>query len=1196
MVHIKSLKLRGFKSVGATKTVQIDFPQGFSAIVGANGSGKSNILEAFSFVMGNGSAKSLRATNMKSMIFSGNKKKGIAPAKEALVQLVFDNKDRGLPIDSDVVTISRRVNLSGQGTYRINGSVTTRSMIRDLLNMAGMDSNSYNMVLQGNVYEVVNMTKIERRKLIERIAGITSFDEKKEQAQRELEKVESNLAQVRLLMNEVSTTLSELEKERDDALRYQSLLKRRDISINALKVVEIEDLEGELSKLKESLNGLSIEIHDMQDDIKAKSAVLDELRGKLSEVNDRISRAEGDDIRRLSKELDELKQVLSDSKSAIKYLENKRERDMSSMEKIKEKLVRLDKEKADVEDRVRALESKEAELSEASRSKKDVLKSLIDKLSSNDDRFKDLDGQKRALQEEHLNIRNEISTLKSELKRTNREISDARGLLSTLEKTLAHDQEIKSELGVKLSRLRADMSAGALSRSSSRNISETPAGIQKKIKRLESDLRVVKDMIDRKTERLYEIRSTIKVSRQFGKNSSKRAIDALLNAKDRGLIDGIHDTIGNLGTVSPEHALAMDIAAGGRVNYMVVQDRNVASQCIKFLKKNRLGRLSFIPLDAIRYREPERGEKYIDGVIGRAVDLIDFDIKYLPAFEFIFGRTFIVRDLEVGKRFGRGYRRVTLDGDVIEASNLMTGGSINKNNHVGSFQKSSEAELVALEQEIENLKQKERRLEKEIRDCQEKISDYYTNKIEMEKARSDFKEKIAKMEARLEELEGKINNTKEQVEKTKQRLGNLIDEKESLLEKLSSQEKVKAGMEKRLRDIITAIDKLPNATLKREITHVEGEIKKLDEELNATRLSLAREKAKLQEHFTSAINSENERLSELAREVEKNEQELSDEKQRHSEISKDVDNKKNALEEKSKELSVLVKERDGYLKEIGRISSHIRQLELECQSKELNRRAMDNKIKESSVLLKEMIDALPEDLDVPEKYLEKGKDELKKDIKEIERAIEEMGNVNMMAIEKYNESKARFDDLTMRHEVLIKERESILEFMENIEKQKKTAFMQTFQGIARNFSYIFSQLSPGGEAKLELENLDDPFSGGVLIMARPAGKPLNEISLLSGGEKSLTSLSLIFAIQQYQPSPLYILDEIDAALDDANASRVAELIKELSSRSQFIIVTHRDVTMMKADQILGVTNVDGCTEVMNLDLSQISKIIAEIEA
>ncbi|MHA1846870.1 MAG: AAA family ATPase, partial [Promethearchaeota archaeon] len=207
-----------------------------------------------------------------------------------------------------------------------------------------------------------------------------------------------------------------------------------------------------------------------------------------------------------------------------------------------------------------------------------------------------------------------------------------------------------------------------------------------------------------------------------------------------------------------------------------------------------------------------------------------------------------------------------------------------------------------------------------------------------------------------------------------------------------------------------------------------------------------------------------------------------------------------------------------------------------------------------------------------------------------------MGNVNMMAIEKYNESKARFDDLTMRHEVLIKERESILEFMENIEKQKKTAFMQTFQGIARNFSYIFSQLSPGGEAKLELENLDDPFSGGVLIMARPAGKPLNEISLLSGGEKSLTSLSLIFAIQQYQPSPLYILDEIDAALDDANASRVAELIKELSSRSQFIIVTHRDVTMMKADQILGVTNVDGCTEVMNLDLSQISKIIAEIEA
>jgi len=201
-----------------------------------------------------------------------------------------------------------------------------------------------------------------------------------------------------------------------------------------------------------------------------------------------------------------------------------------------------------------------------------------------------------------------------------------------------------------------------------------------------------------------------------------------------------------------------------------------------------------------------------------------------------------------------------------------------------------------------------------------------------------------------------------------------------------------------------------------------------------------------------------------------------------------------------------------------------------------------------------------------------------------------------MAIEKYDDNKTRFDDLSGKHEILIKERESIIEFMESVEKQKKTAFLQAYQSIARNFAYIFSRLSPGGEAKLELENFEDPFAGGVQIMARPSGKPLNEISLLSGGEKALTSLSLIFAIQQHCPSPLYILDEIDAALDDANAALVADLIKELSNRSQFIIVTHRDVTMTRVDQILGVSNVDGVTDVIQLKLGELSKVLVAQEA
>jgi len=384
--------------------------------------------------------------------------------------------------------------------------------------------------------------------------------------------------------------------------------------------------------------------------------------------------------------------------------------------------------------------------------------------------------------------------------------------------------------------------------------------------------------------------------------------------------------------------------------------------------------------------------------------------------------------------------------------------------------------------------------------------------------------------------------------------------------------------------------------LQGEIDALEKEISGIEGSINKINVTLAQKTTRLTEHVTGSIKAKQDRMQELdATGLAAIKATAEKEAEKEATLAKIKVLEQN-LAEKNGELSTLIARKRDLEKQKEDTTNAMQRLSLERQAADLKRTSQAARIAELEQGLNSLKSDLPATLNVPEDYIKKGKVQLVQDIESCKKEIEKMGNVNMMAIEKYNDNKARFDDLSGKHEILIKEREAILDFMGSIEKQKKTAFLQAYQSIARNFAYVFSRLSPGGEAKLELENLDDPFAGGVQILARPSGKPLNEISLLSGGEKSLTSLSLIFAIQQHCPSPLYILDEIDAALDDSNAALVADLIKELSNRSQFIIVTHRDVTMTRVDQILGVSNVDGVTDVIQLKLGELSKILAPTEA
>jgi chromosome segregation protein len=1185
MVFVKCLRLRGFKSVGATHTVQIDFDKGFSAIVGANGSGKSNILEGFSFVMGNLSAKSLRGENLRQMIFSGNEKVKIPAAKEAWVELALDNADRGLPIDADLVKISRSIDTEGKGKYKINGVASTRTEVQDLLALGGLTSNGYSMVLQGNVAEVVNMGKLERRKLIEDIAGIAAYDEKKQGAEKELETVETNLAQVRLLMNEVATQLAALEKEKDAALKYQHLQHVLETASLALKLHDIASLRSDIGQLKCQAAELKQKVEETSSLIQEKEAELEATKGRIKDLHDELASKQGQELFQLNQSMDQLKQTLVDIKSNAKYLSEGEKSALTEQARLGDDLQRLEQEQASLDGDIEALKQTLATHQDTVAGKQALLQAKTDELANQDRTYQELISRKEVTRQELMDAKASLNEIRSEIKLAETYVANNRTTLQSIEQKAEQAVAARANIETKLETLQAELSE------TGEGSVASPDKIQAEITRMEADLKATRDAIRKKSEAVMEIRSTTKAIQAVNSNGPSRAITALTDAKNKGVIDGIYDIVGNLGKADAKYQVALDVAASGKTNFMVVRDRDTATACINYLKKNNLGRLSFIPLDKISYREYDHNHKLVTGVHGRAVDLLDFDNTFLPAFEFIFGRTFIVDDLAVAREFAPDFKRVTLDGDVIDPSNLMTGGSYNKKGLGSAFQSKDEGKLPALERELQVLKDQERATDKAIRESQGKISDYYSTKINAEKQRSNIREQIAKLEAKLEELENGTTSNSDEVASIEATISEQLAKKEAALTESATMEARVAEIEKGIADIDSTLENSPHAALKAELDIIEKGIKTTEAAVNKTNLAIAQKSTRLEEHVNITITKNRSRIEELAATIEETRQQIEAKDAERAETEAKIEELDAAISSKNKELSGLLLQKKEEEKAREDLAAAIQRLVLERQSGEIKANGASVKIAELDESLRALEKDVPAAATMPEEYLESGRPALVQEIASSKAEVEKMGAVNMMAIEKYNDNKARFDELLARHDILVKERESILEFMASIETQKKAAFMQAFQSIARNFAYIFSRLSPDGEGKLELENLDDPFNGGVLIMARPSGKPLNEISLLSGGEKALTSLSLIFAIQQHCPSPLYILDEIDAAFDDANASRVADLIKELSARSQFIVVTHRDVTMTRVDQILGVSNVDGVTEVMGLHLSEITKLL-----
>lgn len=1192
MVHVKQMICDGFKSF-RTRTV-VNFDKGFTAIVGANGSGKSNIIDAFVFVLGELSAKSLRATNIKDLISNGGN--GLSASTTAKVEIIFDNSDNAFGLNMTEIRISRQIDRAGKGVYRLNGKKSTRKQILDYLDLSGLIPNSSNMIMQGELFRLINMNDTERRELIEQIAGISSYNERKLSAEDELLEVQANLGQITLLLNEVHEQLEQLRQEKEDAERFLSLQEEETLRENATHHIQKKNALDKITGIQEQCDYLTQKLEDMNTlEITIKKEI-EAFELQIEDLKPQIEALQDQELLQMTYKLKSLKDRMTELKTSVKYAQKNLSTFQIEQKELQTRIESIENQKKILKEEILVFEDQKAKKTQEINTHTSKIQDINDKLVSIDAKFVSIKNQVTLHQKtihEHQEIQHSHET---QLKVIAQNVSNLNDNKSKLERRIFSNQSEIEKISLRLKDLkiqkRERLGLAAGDEASKKGIEVKISSLDKEVQQYQKRLQNLKPEAVEAQKALFELKSQIKVQNQM--NFGSKAIKALRRARDKGEIKGIYGTISELGVTDERFATALEMAVGNRFNYFVIDNQITGEKCINYLKQNHLGRASFIPLDEISYSPFNTRVPTGNGIYGRAVDLIDFDQKYFHAFEYIFGRIIVVEDIPTARNLRISARRVTLEGDVVDGSNLMTGGQQKKSRGLGFESSVSDQKLINLEQKHNALQQEIQFLELKIKSHQSEISRLYKMKISGANRTKEIDEEIAIKKSKRDSLTEAIKVDEKEITEILMKIKELEEEKNSINEKLNST----LGKIQEIESLKHELDlKLENSEaneFKELLKKTERNLQKLQKEYNHIEIELTKKETTLTETLSSSMTEAQSQLkikSEAITETTQSLTEFQSEIHQNQLESSELEQK---INEKNQAVAQLMQQKKQLLLQISAQKVKLSQLNEDIYPIKLKINKFQMQKEDLTLKISEWASKIDPEVKIPENYLLLSIDEHKRHLTQLALEKASIGAVNLRAIEKFQDIEVRYEDLSVKNEQVIQERETILEFIAVLEKEKKRVFMNTFNAINHNFGYIFGKLSPGGEAGLVILNLEDPFSDGVEIIARPGEKEKCNVMALSGGERTLTIIALILGIQMHVPSPYYVLDEIDAALDDVNAALVADMIKELAEKSQFIIITHRDVTMARVDQLLGVSNIEGVTSVLNLSIrSVLSKLKAD---
>ncbi len=1132
-MHIVQVDIDNFKSF--SRKTKIPFYEGFTVISGPNGSGKSNIIDSILFVLSLSTSRNLRAEKLTDFINTMSGK------NTAEVTLTF----------SDDTKIRRTIKRTANGYYSyyyLNEKTCSQTEILEYLAKRGIKPHGYNVVMQGDISRIMDMSDLERRRIIDEIAGVAEFDDKKEQALVELEQVRASIDREEILLSSYAKQLEELADAREGAVKYQKLQAELDYLKAAKQLVRLHDLERELGLIAHSRSEQEEKRTCIRNDIFLQE---NEKNARLEDVHEiyrQISHKQGPAYMRIIGGIEAEKGNIRVAEDTVSRRRKEKESNLAEMNRL---YLDLQKNQNTLNDKIResqALQIDKANLAmelEAQKKTLEKAKELVSKCSRDS----------KGAQAELVDLMRQVEVKKEErgsiVIQRDGIIERSRVRAQELEKLQREQGSLADERSEKQSEIEslerdlqdARKNKGILDK----QLGETERAMLSARKALEP----LRGEIARLTKKQMQIEA-----QQQASGASDRTISAILG------MDGVFGTVSSLGKViDSEYALALNIAAGDRLNNVVVDSDQTAANVIRYLKDERLGRLTLLPLNKMK-AQPPLPPLAGNGVVDYAINLIDFDPEYRDAFNLVFGQTVIVETLEAGRRLMGRYRMVTLEGELLERGGAMTGGFTRKDIRgfgvaVGRESADISAKLIDLRDDESDLVAAEARHRSVAEGLRAERNEYDSAIVKFELKINDCNrilDKIADDEVRASRL-------LEETERDKKETANQVAELETRVDALSDEIDV---LNQRVGELRSVLDE-------DEFNLLTDKLQKAQSGYNDT--------YRRYENKVSDLSGFNLERQHFKQNVEQITRERTSLEAKNVSIEDDIAGFYAAIDAAKSVISAFEDEMKAFTGEIEQLTegrnraqhaadeAQLRVATLQGAEERCNVQisAFDEKSASLALEMSEIKGSIEEDI-----ACDLSMDEVLDRVATTERAVRKLGNVNMRAIEQYDEVQKRSVERTVKKETLSRERQALLDKIDSFRQMKFDVFMEAYSAINLHFLEIYSRLNDGA-GHLVLDNLEDPFQGGLTFEVSPRGKEVTRLNLMSGGEKSLTTLSFIFAIQQYMPAPFYALDEVDSNLDGMNVERLSHMVRDICAKSQFVIVSHRKPMIEASDRMVGVT-------------------------
>ena len=1176
-MYLKNIEVHGFKSFA--NKIDFTFHNGITGIVGPNGSGKSNVADAVRWVLGEQSARQLRGASMQDVIFSGTQNR--RPMGCASVAITLDNSDHQLAIDFEEVTVTRRVFRSGESEYLINGTPCRLKDINELFYDTGIGKEGYSIIGQGQIDRILSGKPEDRRELFDEAAGIVKFKRRKAISLKKLGDEENNLTRVNDILSEMETRVAPLESQSEKAkvyLKKKEELKRLDINTFLL---ETKSLEEQLIELNEKH---VIAQKDLKENTEKFEGSRDEFDEMQSEMND------------LDEQLEQRRQRMSDTKVTRQKLEGQ-------IALLNEQINSLRTSDEQFESRINTLNEqlsqKEAELKEAKKNRDAAAKAAGEALEKKEDAKESAQALTATIQ--HLT--KDIEKNKESVMEAMNAKSDVNSRLSSCDASIEQINIRKAELSSRLLRAKTDEeemeSQYKRYESEFQQVCSKLAKMDESIEENESSIHDISASIhDKEDERralessYHEVNSKLESMRNIaeryeGYGSATRRI---MEKKDKR----VHGVVADILKVDKKYETAIETALGGNIQNIVTQDEDCAKDMIAFLKENKLGRATFLPLTSVKEREFNAPDALKEkGALGLADTLVKTDDKYKNVASHLLHNYIVVDNvdnaLKMARKFNFTLRCVTLSGEA-----LNPGGSISG----GAFKNSSN--LLGRNREMEELK-------KELEKKKAELDKLFADIEKLRKDRNELRDKNTVLKEQQQELfieqntaKMQLNQAKARQEEAKQGYYDLHAEEKDIASQLLSVENEKRNISKELSDF----ERNEEDTKKKieELSKVLAVRQEKESVVLAQLSSLEVESAQL----TQKEQFENENVERISDEYDRIKNELTFTKESVTGSKDEIKRKQESIEELKKTIEASVvsdKEDDEFILAAQEKKEELAKRQKEFMTRRDSLSSRMNSLDKEVLRLSNMIDKLQEtrqshftymwnEYEITMSQAKEMRDEtltdlpaMKREIIAIKGSIRELGDVNVNAIEEYTQLMERYDFMRKQRDDIVEAKESLQKIIQELDEGMRKQFTEKFDQIAKQFDKVFKEMFGGGTGTLELMEDEDILEAGIKIIAQPPGKKLQNMMQLSGGEKALTAIALLFAIQNLKPSPFCLLDEIEAALDESNVGRFASYLKKLTRATQFIVITHRRGTMEKADRLYGITMQEkGVSALVSVDL------------